>query len=172
MCYIAQGEDSPSVIINIKFLHNNATFPGPGANNIIKSPENLNRIIQKGEGMKIIFVALVLFFGVWAWKIKIYLKWERKKKENVRLFYRWAESVHQEPAQIERRRQAAEESFSIKYQDEEKGLARIRADGDPAEYWCNLGICQCQEFKQTHKPCKHIYKIAIEKGLIGRGNNV
>lgn len=116
--------------------------------------------------MKILFVALALFFGVWAWKIRIYLKWERKKKENVRPFYRWDESVHQEPEQKKRRRQAAEESFSIKYQDEEKGLARIRADGDPAEYWCNLGICQCQEFKQTHKPCKHIYKIALEKRLI------
>ena len=69
--------------------------------------------------MKILIVALALFFGVWAWKIRIYLKWERKKKENVRPFYRWDESVHREPEQIERRRQASEESFSIQYQDEE-----------------------------------------------------
>lgn len=75
--------------------------------------------------MKILIVALALFFGVWAWKIRIYLKWERKKKENVRPFCRWDESVHREPEQIERRRQASEESFSIQYQDEEKGLARI-----------------------------------------------
>ena len=116
--------------------------------------------------MKILIVALALFFGVWAWKIRIYLKWERKKKENVRPFYRWDESVHREPEQIERRRQASEESFSIQYQDEEKGLARIRDASDSAVYWCNLGMCQCEEFKKTHKPCKHIYKIALDKGLI------
>ena len=116
--------------------------------------------------MKILIVALALFFGVWAWKIRIYLKWERKKKENVRPFYRWAESVHRESEQIERRRQASEGSFFIQYQDKEKGLARIRGASDPAVYWCNLGMCQCEEFKKTHKPCKHIYKIALDKGLI------
>lgn len=116
--------------------------------------------------MKILIVALALFFGVWAWKIRIYLKWKRKKKENVRLFYRWVERVHQEPEQIKRRRQASEESFSIQYQDEEKGLARIRGASDPAVYWCNLGMFQCTEFKKAHKPYKHIYKIAIDKGLI------
>lgn len=116
--------------------------------------------------MKILYVTIALFFGIWGWKIRIYLKLEQKKKENVRLFYRWDDSVHQEPTQIESRRQAVEESFSIQYQDEEKGLARIRATDDPAEYWCNLGMCQCQEFKKTHKPCKHIYKLALEKGLI------
>ncbi|WP_418885792.1 SWIM zinc finger family protein [Enterocloster bolteae] len=29
-----------------------------------------------------------------------------------------------------------------------------------------MGICQCPEFKETHKPCKHIYRIALNKGLI------
>lgn len=56
--------------------------------------------------------------------------------------------------------------FFIQYQDKEKGLARIRGASDPAVYWCNLGMCQCEEFKKTHKPCKHIYKIALDKGLI------
>lgn len=166
MCGIAQREDSPSVIINIIFFHSIATFPGPGANYIIKSPENHNGIIQKGEGMKILFVALALFFCVWAWKIRIYLKWERKKKENVRLFYRWPASVHQEPIQARRLLAAGNENFKIKYQDEEKGLAQIQGENDSEMIWCNLGICRCAEFKENHKPCKHIYKIALEKGLI------
>jgi len=110
--------------------------------------------------------AVLIFLGVWAWKIRIYLKWERKKKANVAPFYRWPDHIHQEPAQRARLRQAREENFLIKYQDEEKGLAQIKSDIETEFVWCNLGMCQCQEYKATHKPCKHIYKIALEKGLI------
>ena len=119
--------------------------------------------------MKFLFIDISLFFGIWAWKIHIYLKWERKKRENIRPFYRWDESIHQEPEQKKKICQAAEESFSIRYQDEEKGLAQIRSDTDQEEYWCNLAMCQCPEYKKTHKPCKHIYKIALEKELLKQG---
>ncbi len=74
---------------------------------------------------------MAFFFIVLAWKIRIYLKWERKKKENVQLFYRWPDSVHQEPVQAQRLLVARSENFKIKYQDEEKGLAQIQGENDP-----------------------------------------
>lgn len=119
--------------------------------------------------MKFVFVilcAIALFLLVWANKIRIYLKWERQKKENLRPFYRWPASIHNELEQADRLRLAREEEFQIEYQDKKKGLARIQASSDPAVYWCNFGMCQCPDFKKRHKPCKHIYKIAIEQGLI------
>ena len=78
-------------------------------------------------------------------------------------------SVHELPEQKEKLRQAKEEQFSVHFQDEEKGLARIKAASDPEEVWCSLGMCQCAAYrddKPKHKPCKHIYKIALMKGLI------
>ena len=89
--------------------------------------------------LKIIIGAVVVFLAVWAWKIRIYLKWQKKAKANVAPFYRFPER---------------------------KGLARIKAESDPEEVWCNLGMCQCATYKADHRPCKHIYKIALMKGLI------
>lgn len=119
--------------------------------------------------MKILYIALIgggAFALIWLNKIRIYLKWEKKKKEYEAPFFRWWKCVHDEPKQKELLRQAKEEKFLIQYQDKKKGLCRIKADSDPEIYWCNLGMCQCPEYKSTHKPCKHIYKIALEKGLI------
>ena len=119
--------------------------------------------------LKIIIGAVVVFLAVWAWKIRIYLKWQKKAKANVAPFYRWPASVHELPEQKEKLRQAKEEQFSIHFQDEEKGLARIKTASDPKEVWCSLGMCQCAAYrddKPQHKPCKHIYKIALNKGLI------
>lgn len=138
-----------------------------GADNIIKPLKfwlNFERMVF--ILVKYALIAGGVFLAVWANKIRIYMKWEKKKKHNVAPFYRWKESVHQEPDQKERIRQAREEKFIIQWQDKEKGLARIKFDGEESFVWCNLGMCQCAAFKEEHKPCKHIYKIAIEKGLI------
>lgn len=116
--------------------------------------------------LKIIIGAVVVFLAVWAWKIRIYLKWQKRAKANVAPFYRFPERIHQLPAQKEKLRQAKEENFTIHFQDEEKGLARIKAESDPEEVWCNLGLCQCATYKADHRPCKHIYKIALIKGLM------
>ena len=84
----------------------------------------------------------------------------------LRLSIGFPERIHQLPAQKEKLRQAKEESFIVHFQDEEKGLARIKAESDLEEVWCNLGMCQCATYKADHRPCKHIYKIALMKGLI------
>jgi hypothetical protein len=116
--------------------------------------------------MKIIIICGTLFLLIWANKIRIYLKREKKAKRNVAPFYRWPESIHRMPEQKEQLRQAKQEKFLIQYQNKEKGIAQIKGDTDSAVFWCNLGMCQCEQFKKTHRPCKHIYKMAIEKGLI------
>lgn len=119
--------------------------------------------------MKILYIVIIGFGAfalIWLNKIRIYLKRQKKRQEYEKPFLRWPASVHQEPEQKERLRQAKEENFSIQYENETKGLCRIRAASDSETFWCNPGMCQCPDYKRTHKPCKHIYKIALERGLL------
>lgn len=133
--------------------------------------------------MKILYIALIgggIFVLIWLNKIRIYLKWQKEKRIRAGIylnwcekrqkyekpFLRWPAALHQEPGQKERLRQAKEEKFLIQYENETKGLCRIKGESDPEMYWCNPGMCQCPDYKKTHKPCKHIYKIALERNLI------
>lgn len=119
--------------------------------------------------MKILYIVLIgggAFALIWLNKIRIYLKRQKKRQKYEKPFLRWPAAVHQEPEQKERLRQAKEEKFLIQYENEAKGLCRIKGDSDSEIYWCNPGMCQCPDYKKTHKPCKHIYKIALERNLI------
>ena len=49
---------------------------------------------------------------------------------------------------------------------EKKCFARMKAPDDQEEVWCGLGMCQCGTFKADHLPCKHIYKLALIRGMI------
>ena len=68
--------------------------------------------------LKVIVGGVVVFLAVWAWKIHIYLKRQKRKER------------------------------------------------DQEEVWCGLGMCQCGTFKADHLPCKHIYKLALIRGMI------
>lgn len=115
----------------------------------------------------ILLIAFAIFLLIWANKIRIYLKWQKKIEAENKPFYRWPENVHQEPAQIKRLRQAQTENFQVEAVRKNGGkICRMKAASDPDFYFVALGICQCPEFKESHKPCKHIYKIALNKGLI------
>ena len=116
---------------------------------------------------KILIAAFIIFLLIWANKIRIYLKWQKKAEADNKPFYRWPESVHQEPEQRKRLRQAQAENFQVEAVGKNGGkICRMKAASDPDFYFVALGICQCPEFKATHKPCKHIYRIALNKGLI------
>lgn len=116
---------------------------------------------------KILIAASIIFLLIWANKIRIYLKWQKKAEAENKPFYRWPESVHQEPEQRKRLRQAQAENFQVEAVGKNGGkICRMKAASDPDFYFVALGICQCPEFKETHKPCKHIYRIALNKGLI------
>lgn len=115
----------------------------------------------------ILLIAAALFVLVWANKIRIYLKWQKKAETEKKPFYRWPKSVHQEPEQRKRLRQAQTENFQVEAVGKNGGkICHMKAASDPDFYFVALGICQCPEFKETHKPCKHIYKIALNKDLI------
>ncbi|WP_024346542.1 SWIM zinc finger family protein [Lacrimispora indolis] len=119
--------------------------------------------------MKIFTIVLWItgmFILIWLNKIRIYLKQEKKKKKNDKPFYRWTLNVHSEPVQVARLEEARKGNFTINYVNEEKGICQIKEKSDPEVYFSSLGLCQCKDFKENRKPCKHIYKIAIEKGLI------
>ena len=116
---------------------------------------------------KILIAAFIIFLLIWANKIRIYLKWQKKAEADNKPFYRWPESVHLEPEQRTRLRQAQAENFQVEAVGKNGGkICRMKAASDPDFYFVALGICQCPEFKETHKPCKHIYRIALNKGLI------
>ena len=116
---------------------------------------------------KILIAAFIIFLLIWANKIRIYFKWKNNAEADNKPFYRWPESVHQEPEQRKRLRQAQAENFQVEAVGKNGGkICRMKAASDPDFYFVALGICQCPEFKETHKPCKHIYRIALNKGLI------
>ena len=115
----------------------------------------------------VLIIAAALFILIWINKIRIYLKWQKKAEAEKKPFYRWPESVHQEPEQIKRIRQAQAEHFQIESVGNAGGkICRMKAESDSDFCFVALGICQCEEFKKEHKPCKHIYKLALDKGLI------
>lgn len=115
----------------------------------------------------ILFIAAILFIVVWLNKIRIYLKWQKKAEAEKKPFYRWSESVHQKPEQIKRIRQAQAEHFQIEPVGNAGGkICRMKSESDSDFCFVAFGICQCEEFKKEHKPCKHIYKLAMDKGLI------
>ena len=116
---------------------------------------------------KILIAAFIIFLLIWANKIRIYLKWQKKAEADNKPFYRGPERARQEPEQRTRLRQAQAENFQVEAVGKNGGkICRMKAASDPDFYFVALGICQCPEFKETHKPCKHIYRIALNKGLI------
>ena len=89
--------------------------------------------------VKIAIGAAVVFLAVWAWKIRIYLKRQKRKERDEAPFHRWADEVHQRPGQKEKLRQAKEEDISVHFESEKKCFARMKAPDDQEEVWCGLG---------------------------------
>ena len=111
--------------------------------------------------IKIFVTAAVVFLLIWANKIRIYLKWQKKAEAEKKPFYRWPESVHQEPEQIKRIRQAQAEHFQIESVGNAGGkICRMKAESDSDFCFVALGICQCEEFKKDG---------TVEKGIYGDG---
>ena len=118
----------------------------------------------------VLIIAAAVFILIWANKIRIYLKWQKKAEADNKPFYRWPESVHQEPEQRKRLRQAQAENFQVEAVGKNGGkICRMKAASDPGShgrYETFLDNCPCGDFIQNRVPCKHIYRIALNKGLI------
>ncbi|MCD7862400.1 MAG: SWIM zinc finger domain-containing protein [Lachnospiraceae bacterium] len=74
----------------------------------------------------------------------------------------WDETLHRDPDQIVKRKNS--KSVVLKDIDRETGSALAVGSADEP-YVVTLNECTCGSFK-TGKPCKHMYRLASELGLI------
>lgn len=72
-------------------------------------------------------------------------------------------SFHNEPEQLKRRIRAKNIKATT-ITDNGDHYVVIGSKGDI--YNTNLSICNCLDFKKNHLPCKHMYKFALDHGLI------
>ena len=73
----------------------------------------------------------------------------------------WDPSIHSDPAQIKRQKNAAKfETSPISIGDE---FATFR--GSKKDYHTTLLSCNCADFGMRKLPCKHMYRLAYEIGI-------
>lgn len=77
----------------------------------------------------------------------------------------WDCSVHADVAQIDRQGRAMNYPFSFEIDSETK-TARFSSTSDLPYYDTTLASCTCHDFEDRHLPCKHIYRLAAELGII------
>ena len=78
-------------------------------------------------------------------------------------FGNWEESLHREPAQVGKRKSA--ETVVLQNINPAAGTALAEGSGE-LPYEVSLEDCTCGNFIGKHKPCKHMYRLASELGLI------
>ncbi len=77
----------------------------------------------------------------------------------------WDESIHAEEAQIERQGRSMLYPFTFKVKKKAK-TARFSSTSDLPYYDTTLSHCDCYDFQNRQLPCKHIYRLAVELGII------
>lgn len=77
----------------------------------------------------------------------------------------WDVSVHDDEAQISRQARCMTYPFSFDI-DENKKTARFSSTTDLPYYETSLSGCTCYDFQERHLPCKHMYRLAVELGII------
>ena len=74
----------------------------------------------------------------------------------------WFSYIHDDPAQVTRQKRAW--GCYIESIDRYNGTARMTASG--RIYSTTLKDCTCPDFQKRGKPCKHMYRLAMELDLI------
>lgn len=77
----------------------------------------------------------------------------------------WDDSIHKDEAQIARQGRAMNYPFTFKVNKKQKN-ARFSSTTDLPYYDTTLSSCTCYDFQERHLPCKHIYRLAVELGII------
>lgn len=73
--------------------------------------------------------------------------------------------MHRTQSQAERLDRAVNDDLKIKYINQKRGCGFII--GTTGEkYNVFLDHCSCPDFKKRQKPCKHMYRLALELGII------
>ena len=78
-------------------------------------------------------------------------------------FGNWEESLHRKPNQVKNRENAA--TVVLQNIDSAGGTALAEGSGE-FPYEVSLESCTCGSFIGTKNPCKHMYRLAFELGLI------
>lgn len=82
---------------------------------------------------------------------------------NSNLWEKWSD-VHEMPDQIKRLSSSKEAALTPISIDKNNFSATI--PGKHGTYHVTLENCECSDFKRRNLPCKHIYRLAIELGII------
>lgn len=77
----------------------------------------------------------------------------------------WPSSFHDEPEQKSRRERALDVRYTPIVIDRNGEGAYFRSS-DGNEYATTLDSCQCLDFQRRRKPCKHMYRLAMELGYL------
>lgn len=77
----------------------------------------------------------------------------------------WDESLHEDEKQIERQGWAMNYPFTFEI-DKENKCGKFSSTTLVPYYETHLDSCTCNDFMERQKPCKHIYRLAVELGLI------
>lgn len=77
----------------------------------------------------------------------------------------WDLSVHTEQPQIDRQGRAMTYPFTFRTNRATK-TARFSSTSVLPYYDTSLSSCTCFDFQTRHLPCKHIYRLAVELGII------
>lgn len=77
----------------------------------------------------------------------------------------WDVSIHENPAQISRQGRSMTYPFDFEI-DEFSQTGRFSSTTDLPYYDTTLSSCTCYDFQNRHLPCKHIYRLAVELGIV------
>lgn len=77
----------------------------------------------------------------------------------------WDVSIHASQAQIERQGRAMTYPFSFKI-NRSAQAGTFSSTSDLPFYSTTLSECNCYDFQNRHLPCKHMYRLAVELGII------
>lgn len=77
----------------------------------------------------------------------------------------WEVSVHSDDAQISRQGRAMNYPFTFDI-DTAANTAHFSSTSDLPYYDTSLSQCNCPDFQARQLPCKHIYRLAVELGVI------
>lgn len=77
----------------------------------------------------------------------------------------WDSAVHADDAQIERQGRAMTYPFTFNVNDTAQ-TARFSSTSDLPYYDTSLSCCDCHDFQGRRLPCKHMYRLAAELGVI------
>ena len=78
-------------------------------------------------------------------------------------FGHWEEAVHDDPEQIKRKEKAQKSDVTPDKIDHERQFGLFQGSGKEP-YETTLDDCTCGDFRRRRKPCKHMYRLALELG--------